>query len=71
MKAYVDIFHSPLERKYDRIQDDIRFMRIRTKRHELMISPGESRIPAYLAPQYKHNGADHRSRSKISSCRSA
>jgi hypothetical protein len=24
------------------IQDEIRFMRIRTKRHEIMISPGET-----------------------------
>jgi len=27
------------------IQDDVRFMRIRTKRHEIMISPGESLMP--------------------------
>lgn len=26
-------------------QDDIRFMRIRTKRHEMMLSPGTSLLP--------------------------
>ena len=34
------------------VQDEIRFMRIRTKRHEIMISPGESILPWLLLPSY-------------------
>lgn len=36
-------------------QDEVRFMRIRTRRHELMISPG-AHDPQFPVTRYPHQG---------------
>lgn len=42
-KLEVDVSPSPSEgERADRLQDDLRFLRIRTRQHELMITPGPS-----------------------------
>jgi len=46
------LFSCPLRRLRRHFQDEIRFMRIRTKRHEIMISPGEPLMP--WASHFRH-----------------